>query len=1244
MYDMKKYLSLVILLLALCASSFCFGQDRTELDASSLTQGGSFHITVTISSPDEYSFAETENRFTALLCPVDDAEACLSMSISKDEAEDVSSLRVSFAVDELPYAGDYTLDINYADASGKFVSEAGAYLLRGVREDPLMGETKVILTPSVTAEDGSVVHYGSIAYVGEPYYLNITSDHVMSDKVIVTANLPAELPIADDCGCALYIRDGQLRIPGGSWDEASGGTFRCELRFKDAAFFNISVIGFNLETAQQYTELDGQISSYKGVAPFTMDALSWTDYPNNIQKIAATHQFQISDSRGNLVCSDTVACSAFTADEVYTITYKFPADWGTALPSGKDFGVDIQWPADWAAALRESSNDALVATYGNPCIINEDNMTLMALDEKEPGRYSVSCTFMPNGIADPTSTAAVVRNPDTAYQLSDLNLYLPQTILKTQAVLTPSLTMRMTESSPMTEQLRGGMLEALYRSVGEYPNTAPLSEEIAEYTLIAEIDGVSASRVPQSGDRVRVTWSLLDELRNLGDLPSCFTPDVSGYSMGTLTQTEDGAWTAQCSFYLPRTVNPALTVSGIDLQLVSGAYQTTARIEVAGQPIRKDTLYVNLTIPDRMLLGQHTQLKARIADANGSFTEYHRAALNAVGVTLQNNWEYNDKTTCGGNFALTVDGNASCDAYFDQETSENSNMHFELISSAIGDLFDVQYTPAQDFEIKPVTPVSASLSVKLFHAGTEEPLPADTDAAFIAGDAYQLKFYLTLDEAYRSAVDGIAVNDEGMVTDWPQALEIRWPPLNRDTGTESLNFYRDGDQYVASRDFSFTEGGRTLDGNYSQLNMEVSIPGWDVNVQGGGYAIQLPARVDKHQPILTISDFSVPGTTDTVADLRVNEEASFDVNFDGDMSLFDPQSLQVGYESNGFTTPLSCQVDADNRQLHCTITPQCMDYSYGEFSVVCSSNQILYAVYAGDPINNSAEAEPKTFAIKRGEVQFASVSEGSLSKNDMRSVRAASEDMQNMGYGSLNIDGWLVDSYLPRQICDNSGCGYQSYPVTFRYTAPSNAILDQSLLCMDVVIQYGSAGMPTEETVTISPSYVTDSEIGFQLDFNSSEYTDSGMTVREMLEKAVTIKSIAVRYKGSSDIGSTSANFESEDLTFALKVASVYSLELDTSSPDAIAFGGALSSEMLLYPFTVNCSQLYIPMHCFTDAPTYVYDENNELIAADPEEGCWGNVKTSAGLNPRIYVSEIASPLCYLTAFDGNELVIGTNE
>lgn len=1244
MNNLKKCLSLVILLLTLSAASLCFGQDRTELDASSLTQGGSFHITVTISSPDEYSFFETENRFTALLCPVGDAEACRSMSISQDETEDVSSLRVSFAVDELPYAGDYTLDINYADASGKFISAAGAYLLRGVRENPSMGVTKVTLTPSVTAEDGSVIHYGGIAYVGEPYYLNITSDHVMSDKVVLTANLPAELPIADDCGCAAYISDGQLRISGGSWNEASSGTFRCELRFNDAAFFNISAIDFKLETAEQYTEADGQVSSYKGVAPFTMDALSWMDYPNNIQKIAATHQVQISDSRGNLICSDTVPCSAFSADEVYTITYKFPADWGTALPTGKNFGVDIQWPVEWAAALRASSEDELVGTYGTACIIDENDMTLMALDETDTGRYSVSCTFMPNGITDPTSTPAVVSNPDPAYQLSDINLYLPQTILKTQAVLTPSLTMRMTETSPMTEQLRDGTLQALYRSVGEYPNTVPLSEEIAEYTLIANIDGVSASRVPQSGDRVRVTWSLLDELRDLGDLPSCFTPDVSGYSMGTLMQTEDGAWTAACSFYLPRTVNPALTVSGIDMELVSGAYQTAAHIEVSGQPIRKDTLYVHLTIPDRMLLGQHTQMKARVTDANGNFTEYHRAALNAAGVTLQNDWEYNDKTTCGGNFALTVDGNASCDAYFEQETSEYSNMHFELISSAIGDLFDVQYTPAQDFEIKPVTPVSASLRVKLFHAGTEEPLPADADASFIAGDAYQLKFYLTLDEAYLSAIDGIAVNEEGMVTDWPQALEIRWPPLNRDTGMESLNFYRDGDQYVASRDFSFPEGGLKLDGNNSQLNIEVSIPGWDVDVQGGGYPIQLPAFVDKQQPILTISDFSIPGTAETVADLRVNEEASFDVNFEGNMSSFDPLSIQVGYESNGFTTPLSCQVDADNHQLHCTITPQCMDYSYGEYSVVCGSNQILYAIYGGDPINNAAEAEPKTFAIKRGEIQFASVPEGSLNKNDLRSISAASEDMQYMDYGQLNVDGWLVDSYLPRELCDNSGCVYQSYPVTFSYIAPSAGTLDQNLLCMDVVIQYGSADFPTEETVTISPSYVTDNEIGFQLDFGSSEYTDTGMTVREMLDKAAAIKSIAVRYKGSSDIGSTSANFESEGLTFALKVASVYTLEVDTSFPDTIGFGGALSSEMLLYPFTVNCSQLYTPMHCFTDTPTYVYDENNELIASDPEEGCWGNVEIPAGMNPRVYVSAVNSPVCYLTAFDGNKLVIGTNE
>ncbi len=1243
MNKMKKSLAIVILLLTLCTASICFAQERMELDASSLTQGGSFHITVTVSSPDEFSFTDTENRFTAVLCPVDDADACRTMSLAMNETDDVSSFSVSLAVDELPYAGDYTLDINYADASGKFVSAAGAYLLRGVREDPTKAVTKVTLTPSVTAEDGTVIHYGSIAYVGEPYSLNITADHVMTDDVIVTANLPAELPIADDCGCAAYISGGVLNIPGGSWDEASGGTFRCELRFDDAAFFNIAAVDFKIEAKQQYTEADGQTSSYKAPARFTMDPLSWIDYPNNIQKIAATHQLQISDSRGNLVCSDTVACSAFTADEVYTVTYKFPADWGTALPTGKDFGVDIQWPESWAPALRESSNDALVGDYGNACIINEDNMTLLALDETEPGRYSVSCTFMPNGITDTAAVSAVVRNPDTAYALNDINLYLPTTIMKTQAVLTPSLTMRMTATSPMTEQLRNGTLEALYRSVGEYPNTAPLAEEIAEYTLIANIDGVSASRVPQNGDRVRVTWSLLDELQSLGDLPSCFTPDGSGYSLGTLTQTEDGAWTAQCAFYLPRTLNSALTVSGIDMELVSGAYQTSARVEVSGQPIRKDTLYVNLTIPDRMLLNQHTQLNARVTDANGNFTEYHRAALDAAGVTLKNEWIYNDKTTCGGDFALTVDGSAACDAYFDTETAEYSTMHFELVSPAIGDLFDVQYTPAQDFQINPVTPVSASLSVKLFHAGTEEPLPADSEASFIAGDAYQLKFYLTLDEAYRSAANGIAVNDEGMVTDWPQALEIIWPMI-KDTGRESLNFYRDGEQYVAAFDFSFSKGGVRLDGGSDQLVMNVVIPGWNVEVQGGGFPIQLPSLVDKQQTVMTISDFTIPGTTEAVADLHVNEDASFDITFEGNMDTFDSQSLQVGYESNGIPNPLSCDVDTENHQFHCSITPICNDYSYGEYSPVCSSTQVLYAIYAGDDINSAAEAEQKPFDIKRGEIQFASVPEGSLNETNLRSVSAASEDMAYMGYGSLNIDGWRVDSYLPRELCNNTGCTYQSYPVTFSYSSPSTGTLDDTQFCMDVVIETGSAAMPSEETVTISPNYVTDSEIGFQLDFGSTELMENGVTVSEMLNRAVTIKSISVRYKGSVDVGSASANFESEGLTFALKVASVYSLELDTSASDSIGFGGALSTEMMSYPFTVNCSQLYSPMHCYAETPTYVYDENNELIASETEEGCWGNVKLSAGLNPRVYVSQVGSPLCYLTAFTGEKLVIGTNE
>ena len=61
---------------------------------------------------------------------------------------------------------------------------------------------------------------------------------------------------------------------------------------------------------------------------YAMDTLSWNYYPVNVAKFNATHQVQITDSRGNLICSDTVPCGVFNADDVYTFTYKFPADWG----------------------------------------------------------------------------------------------------------------------------------------------------------------------------------------------------------------------------------------------------------------------------------------------------------------------------------------------------------------------------------------------------------------------------------------------------------------------------------------------------------------------------------------------------------------------------------------------------------------------------------------------------------------------------------------------------------------------------------------------------------------------------------------------------------------------------------------------------------------------------------------------------------------------------------------------------
>lgn len=1821
----SKFFIGFLLLLCLTAVSAVYAQspERILLDGSGLAAGQSFRFTVTVDSDEKISFQGAASQVSAVLCPVSsDVRDCRNMSLVPQRADE-TSISLSFQVDELPTAGDYTLDIVFSDESGLFAETSAYYLIRGVR-DVMAAETRrVTLRPELLNAEGTVMIYGSAVYVSQPYTFRISADTSLNDSVSVTAALPASfssLPVDPESECLRYLNADRtaLEIPGSQWNPANSNVFSCDLRFYDSAWISANPIEFTLTKPVN--------STYKSNIEFIMDKLSWNYYPVNIAKIPATHQFQIYDSAKTLVCSDTVACGQLRADEVYTMTYKFPADWDLVTSSGKDLTAEIEWPEDWALGLQQTEDAVLAAEYGSPCVANADGKTVLSLNEVVPGRYVASCTFVPDGITNPRQEMLSVHLNDNSYQVNDLKVWLPASILKTQAVLTPSLTYQASPGSGASEQIQGGSIGTLYRTVGEFPNASGSEDAPALYTLRADIGGVSPSRKPQANDAVLVRWSVLDSLAQTGDLPSCLVPAANGYVLGTLEQTEDGSWAAECSFRFPETMNVYTPGGALEMQLSSGAYQTNAWTYMNGMAFRQDTLYVDLSIPDRMLLMQPTEMRVNVSDGSGTVSEYLQAVLASSAAGLSSTWEYNYLTDCQGLYDLDENGSASCTATFMQTTDAPSSMHFELTGTALSSLFNIQYRPAQDVTIPAIAPVQAvltpsltlhmteasaeedavsggtigslyrtvgdypnlyadpaspakytlkadisglvsnaipqpgdsvlvnwplldglaltgdlpscltpaadgytlgvladngdgtwsascelrfpqsmedstvgsplemelvsmaydasarlemgekafvteslyvaldvpdtiplmqetsfsirvsdssgglsdytkallaadslsvyadwifnyatdcqgfyelsengesycgayfdmpiendtvmhfelnsslngklfnaefrpsqdihitgvtkmqaeltpslklhmsstspeeevisggtigklyrtvgvapnafgddslparytlraelrgidpaydpaggdyvrvkwpvldnialagdlpscltldaegyvlgnllqaedgnwvascdfrfpqsvdentagaelemelispayeaeasvgmygnpfsretlyvdldvpdmiqlkenavikarvtddsggysdymrallaadaaslysewnynyvsacqglyefndqgeaecgvyfefptdgdsqmhfdmnasaagvlfdtvyrpsadfvipqvsyiqaALSVKLVHDGTEIPLPASDSEAFEVGEDYQLQFVLKPEDRFQSVLNSVSVDEEGLVLDWWDPLIIQWAALP--AGQTSLNFYRDGDHFTARYDFNFNTGGVDLFGNLSVISVQPWIDGWTIEVQNGYSGIQLPSRINKKALKLTFSDFTVEGSTDTVGDLYVNQQASFDVYFDGNMDTFDYTQMLVGYEDRGIQTPLNCFPDNAGGSLHCSITAVCSDLAVNASSSVCADNVNLYAYYNGDTVNEAAQAEEKFFNIKRNELYLTPAPEGSLSKADLITVQAASEDLQYMGYGSMNIGGWNVDSFLPRQTWTQYGNEFGSYPINFHYQTAVPGSLDGSLMRLDVTFETGSASAPVTDTISLPAFMVTDDTVTFILDFGSYDILDDGRTAAEALDKAVTIKSLTARYPGSALVAPASRAFESEDLTFALKAANYYETELDLSLPYTLAFGGPFAMEAATQPFTVYCSQLYQPLECssvmpeeqpiYAEDPGEGNDEGNgggEEESAEPEdefaafladstrvilgfetafndEGCWGRLQTSQSMMPQIYVNNSFNPQCYLAAMGSRgELVIASN-
>ena len=477
---MKK----IFILLLILSIFFLIGAECSF--ASTLSAGDPFTFTITVNSDENLSFAEAQTLLTAVLCPLTDSgeKECQTLSMNVD-GSDETVMRVVFSAEALPAAGDYTLDVNFIDATGIFADQSAAYLLKGVRPakaelligsdiTPTVTETPadtpvtetptdaeititptdaelteapadaevtetpepvidismtvkpVNLVPEFLDENGAVLNYSTSLYVNEPYVFRLRSDSAMNDSVAVSVELPSSLrsaPLDPESECLQYRNEegSSLVLPGSLWNEENGYAFGCEIRYNDRAWLTADPIVISVNASGIIAE-----------ETYEMAPMRWTNYPTNITQYPATHQAQIYDSRGNLLCSDTVHCGMFSSDEIYILTYKFPADWGANLSPDKDLSVDLTWPDAWAAALRQSENMSVSGVFGDTCTVDENGVTHLDLSEVSAGRYQASCAFIPGAIRDAVTSSIRVHFNDNAWAVQDLNLGLSPVIVREQ--------------------------------------------------------------------------------------------------------------------------------------------------------------------------------------------------------------------------------------------------------------------------------------------------------------------------------------------------------------------------------------------------------------------------------------------------------------------------------------------------------------------------------------------------------------------------------------------------------------------------------------------------------------------------------------------------------------------------------------------------------------------------------------------------------------------------------------------
>ncbi len=962
------------------------------------------------------------------------------------------------------------------------------------------------------------------------------------------------------------------------------------------------------------------------------------------------HLITLLDNTQGVLCTSAnpvCASSAFYSDAVFTFSDVLPfLKTGIVVSNPADLGtMTVHWPVEWAAAIRSAAAAGLGGS--NPCQVAEDgSMTYTYVYNEAAGNYAMSCSFGLNGAISAADTLTVSGGSDK-FTIGDLSLPLPGSLVKREVSLSPSLSLQMTSSSASEDAAPGGNISKLYR--------APSGSDIAQYTLSGTASGMSAGRLPAETDQIEVSWVLLDQLVYANALPSCLVRDdaTGWYKLGTLSTQGDGSWAASCTFQFPQTLSITAAGGPLTMALNSAAYSQQASIQTAAAPFTTEYMKISLDVPSQIRLNKNYTIQAHLTTPDGNPSPYASALLALSG--KQNiNVSWNDQylLDCGGIMPFDENGNASCNFKFTQAAAP-STMTFAYDSSSLpGDLISIVFADSATFTLPEVTEPSASIESSLIHGDGVIPLPTDSSSSFTMLSPYQLQFKLRFDSGSEDAAEGLTLDSNGLVQDWGSPLQINWPLLSTGYvsgtcaapgGTLALPFYQTGtNEFTASCDFTVTIGDISFAG-FDQMNVLPAIPGVQMSAYTPQNPIQMPASSVKPASTVTISSVYENGHADVpLTEIITGTDARVDINFSGNESAFNSSLLSVYALVSGNQTPLTCQQNTGTG-FTCSVPSACTDNAVSDFPEICSDEITIHASYAGDTINAAAPEVQSAYKVKRGTVSITIPDSGTLNDTNLTTVTQWQADGSGIPLDVTAADQSFSKFLIRETRSQTSGITYNSYPVMAAYSVSGNsALVDPTAFYMAVAY---TAADGTNGEADFSPINAGAGSLIFNLNFGDPAAVTT-------LENAVSIDSIRIVYPGNTEVCSASQNYELQNMTFPIKIATAAEMQLSAAGSQ-IAFGGIITAEAAGFDFKIYCSQAGTPLNCYdndpqillaaTQAASAAGENENTAAASLPENGCWGLYSTNGSQTPSIYGTNITSPKCYLVGMKDGQIWIAGN-